>query len=380
MSISAKPSFSLKDHLFNQEKVSMIADQIQAVHPPFKKEEFVLDVVTAFPTLELMDRLYHVRDCLRLYLPADYQPAVRVLLRSLPPELDPTKTDNDFGEFIYGPYGAFVAEYGCTADDVTFSLAALRQITKRFSVEFPIRSFINAFQVETMAFLSDCATDDNYHVRRLASEGTRAKLPWAKKINIDYTDPLPLLDVLFADNTRYVTRSVANHLNDIAKVDPKLVISTLQRWKKSGQQTTLEMQFITRHSLRTLEKQGNAQALQLLGYKPAQINVSACHIANPIVVVGGALEFSFTVTATGKQPQALLIDYNLYYKKASGELTPKTFKIAKTTMQPGETVTFSKRQPLRPMTTRVLHAGVHAIELQINGQVYPQQQFDLVAP
>ncbi len=379
MAIKAEPTFSLKDHLFNEAKVRLIADEIACVYPAFQTKVFVATVTKKFPELELMERLYWIRDCLRDFLPEDYQTAATILVESLPAPCDPTLTDDDFGDFIYGPYGAFVAEYGCTKQDVQFSIRALHEMTKRFSVEFPIRTFINAFPKETMDFLLGCTTDKHYHVRRLASEGTRPKLPWAKKITIFHTDPLPILDLLHSDPTRYVTRSVANHLNDIAKIDPDVVITTLKRWQQSGKQSDAEMRFITRHSLRTLEKQGHTQALKMLGYSKPEIQLENIKIHTNEVTIGNALQFSFSVTSTAHKPQTLLIDYHLYFQKKAGELAPKTFKIAKTSINPGETLSFSKQQPLRPMTTRVLYPGKHEVELQINGTTYPRKKFILTA-
>ena len=378
MSIKAEPTFSLKDELFNKGKVSKIAGEIEVVYPKFQKRKFVKLVTDRFPELELMERLHWIKECLRECLPGDYRAAVGTLLESLPPPCNPALRDNDFGDFIYGPYGAFVAEYGCTKADLQFSLGALKEMTKRFSVEFPIRSFINAFPKETLNELHLWTQDDHYHVRRLTSEGTRPKLPWAKKIHIHYAAPLPILDALYADSARFVTRSVANHMNDISKVDPDMVIQTLKRWQKLGMQRDKEMSFIVRHSLRTLEKQGHTEALQLLGYKQPQLKVKIKQYSK-LVQIGKALEFSFSVTSTANNTQSLLIDYILYFQKKDGSLAPKTFKIAKTTIQPVQTQTFSKRQPLRPMTTRVLYHGRHAFELQINGENCQRKEFLLTS-
>jgi len=378
MAIKAAPTFSLKDQLFNKDKVTGIAGEIQAVYPEFEKTRFVNKVTKKFPELELMDRLLWIRDCLREFLPDDYRQSTAVLLKSLPSPCDPTVSDDDFGDYIYGPYGAFLAEYGCTEKDAAFSLSAIKEMTTRFSCEFPIRSFLNVFPKKTLQEMQKWVKDDHYHVRRLVSEGTRPTLPWAKKITIDYKDPLPLLDMLHADSTRFVTRSVANHMNDISKIDPGLVVTTLKRWQKEKRQSDKEMAFITKHSLRTLEKSGHAGALKLLGYKGGEVHVAKLQISTPKVRIGDALEFSFSVTSTAKETQNLLVDYHLYFQKSNGELAPKTFKITKTTIEPGETLTFTKRQPLRPMTTRVLYVGEHQIEIQLNGETFPRQSFTLL--
>ena len=377
MPIKAEPTFSLKDRLFNEKKIKIIAGEIAAVHPAFEADRFTAKVAGKLPELELMDRLHWIRECLHDFLPSDYREAAKILKDSLPPPSDPNLTDNDFGSFIYGPYGAFVAEYGCTQKDVKFSLKILKEMTKRFSVEFPIRSFINAFPEETMTELQKWAKDKHYHVRRLASEGARPSLPWAKNITLDYKAPLPILDILHADKTRFVTRSVANHLNDISKVDPELVVKTLKRWKKAKKQNKKELTYIIKHSLRTLENQGHTAALKLLGYKKGDITVENFSVS-PLVKIGATLSFTFSVSSHAKTSHNLLVDYHLHFKKANGSLVHKTFKISKTSIEPGQTLEFDKQHLLRPMTTRVLHPGMHEVELQINGATYGRQAFELV--
>jgi 3-methyladenine DNA glycosylase AlkC len=368
---------SLKDHLFHTENVSRIAVEIQAVHPEFAAEMFVQDVIEKFPTLELMERMYWIRDCLREYLPREYEKAVQILLDSLPPPLDPAQSDNDFGEYIYGAYGSFVSQYGATAAYVHTSLSALKEMTTRFSCEFPIRVFINTFPKETLDALRVWSTDSHYHVRRLVSEGTRPKLPWAKKITLDYHQPIELLDILHADTTRFVTRSVANHLNDISKIDPDLVVKTLRRWKKENIQEAKELDYIVRHSLRSLIKQGYQPALELLGYTSS--NVSAEINSLPESVKNGeSILFSISISSKSDTPQAMLIDYIVHYQKANGSLAPKTFKLSKVTLQPHQVLTLTKSHSFKQMTTRKHYLGEHLIELQINGQKYGKQSFVLV--
>ena len=367
MAVQAEPTFSLKDALFNQTKVQKIAGELAMAYPEFDEVGFVKKVCSQFKDKELKERIFWIRDCLRAYLPQDYETALGVILDSLPSPCDPTLSDNDFGDFIYCPYGVFVAEYGCTENYVHVSLTALSQITMRFSAEFPVRSFLNMFPRETMKIMQEWVMHEHYHVRRLVSEGTRPSLPWAKKISLDYHAPMAFLDILHTDPTRFVTRSVANHLNDISKLDPELVITTLLRWQKQAAQSESELDFIIRHSLRTLEKQGHAAALQLLGYGGTDIQIDKFAIKTLEVVVGNELVFTCTLTSTGTTAQTVLLDYNLYFQKASGKLAPKTFKLAKFELAPGENRTFTKRQLLRPMTTRKLYSGKHQVELQVNG-------------
>ncbi len=374
--LKAKTSFSLKDQLFNPEKVGYLASLISAAYPAFDSKKFCKSIISEFPKLELKERIEHITFCLHRDLPKDFSKAVAILVKALPPPLDPTKTDNDFGEFILAPFSHYVASFGCNAKDLDLSLASLREMTKRFSAEDSIRYFINSFPKESLAFLKSCASDDNYHVRRLASEGSRPKLPWCQKLQIPATQALPLLERLYTDETRYVTRSVANHMNDLSKIDPELTISTLKRWKSYDTQNAKEMDYILSHSLRTLVKNGNKQALTVLGFgKPAEVESLVFATTTPKVLIGTNLEFNLSFVSRKKQN--LAIDYTMFFFSDKG--TPKkTFKLRAATLDAGQKVSISKKHPMRLMTTRALSKGKHKVVLQINGDVLAEFSFELV--
>lgn len=367
----------LKDVLFNSKKVEQLADELWAAYPKFNRAEFVNTTTSAFPDLELKARIGWIAECLKMSLPRDYLKALKVILRALPAPNDPELTDGDYGDFIYAPYAEFVARYGCTKQYLATSLHALYEITQRFSVEFAIRVFLIAFPSETMKALREWVTDPNYHVRRLCSEGTRPSLPWAQNIGMDVTVPLCLLDTLFGDPTRYVTRSVANHINDISKLDANLAMDTLGRWTSTGKQTSQEMDFIIRHALRTLVKKGNPRALKLLGFQPnARIQVN--HVSVPSQV---AMDIPFEISCTVKTERqtTVMIDYIVYFQDARGTCTnQKVCKLTTTVLDAGITV-IRKNHVLRSrMTTRTLYRGLHYIEIQINGKRFGKVPFDLV--
>lgn len=248
------PKFYLKDQLFNRQKVEKLAGEIFAVYTDFKKEAFVEDTMRKFPELELKERMHHITQMLWKYLPKDYKKAISIIQKALPPELDNHKKDGDFWDFIYAPYGEFIAKYGLEAPYLSQSLLMLEDITKRFSAEYAIRDFWNTFEKEVHKKFLEWSKSEYYHVRRLASEGSRPRLPWGKKIQLHYKKTEKILDNLFHDTTRYVTRSVANHLNDISKIDPDFVLKKLEQWEKSKKQHPKEMEFIKRHATRTLRK------------------------------------------------------------------------------------------------------------------------------
>ena len=367
----------LKDLLFNPQKVARIAREIEHAHPSFKTDWFVRDVTARFPELELKARIGWITNCLGTYLPSDYRRAVSILLSSLPAEADPELSDNDFGDFIYAPYADYVAKHGCNERNLDFSLQSLKEITTRASAEDAIRPFLNAFPEQTLNALTEWSKDIHYHVRRLCSEGTRPKLPWSQKITIPITTPIPILDNLFYDKTRFVIRSVANHMNDISKIDPDLTIKTLKRWRASGKQNPKDMEYIVRHALRTLVKHGNPEAMRLLGYS----HEPAVHVKNftvpESVAMNSALDFSFMVCA--EEDTDIIADYIIRFQNKAGKLnSQKVFKLKTLSLQKGQSVILSKRHMFREgMTTRTLFHGRHELEIQINGKRYGKKSFQL---
>jgi 3-methyladenine DNA glycosylase AlkC len=244
----------LKDIYFNHNKIDKLADEILLVYKDFDSVNFIKETVSEFPRLELKQRIFHITNMLYKYLPTNYLEAIKIIEKALPKELNNDLSDGDYGDFIYAPYSEYVALYGLEKRYLKESLQLLEKITKRFSAEFAIRHFWNNHQKITYKHFLKWSKNKNYHVRRLASEGSRPRLPWGKNISLDYRETEIFLDNLFYDKTRYVTRSVANHLNDISKFDPDFVLQKLSAWERSHKQNKKEMTYIRKHATRTLRK------------------------------------------------------------------------------------------------------------------------------
>lgn len=371
--------FSLKDHLFNRAKVRYLAELFVGADATFDAKAFEERVMSKLPELELKARIEWIGECLAERLPTDFERAAVVLHRSLPPPLDPTKTDDDFGDFIFAPLGAYVVKYGRTRAHVKTSLSLLEAITQRFSMEDAIRYFITDFEKETLVALRRWTKHAHYHVRRLVSEGTRPLLPWSGRIALASEKVIPFLDILYADPTRYVTRSVANHVNDIAKRDPALALATLARWQKEGKQEAKEMDWMMRHSLRTLVKEGNSEALALLGYESApQVRVARFFVSpgSQKIVPGEYLVFSFTLKTSADE--RLMIDYVIDFQKSGGKRGQKVFKLKQLNVKAGETYEIKKRHLFpKDATTVRLYPGPHSVTLQINGARFARADFHL---
>jgi 3-methyladenine DNA glycosylase AlkC len=369
--------FSLKDHLFNRDSVKLLATLLENGVPGFASDAFVRQVLDPFNKLELKERIVHIASVLEKHLDADFRIAAKQISAALPPPLDPKKTDDDFGDFIIAPLGEYVVRNGLTKRNLKISLRTLREITKRFSMEFAIRKFIVAFPLETLGELQKWADDKNYHVRRLVSEGTRPSLPWSGKISIDRSVAISFLDQLHADQTRYVTRSVCNHLNDISKTDEKLVVDTLKRWKKQKQQESEELKWMCKHALRTLVKRGDKGALTFLGYRSnPKVEVVDFKILPSSISPGETIEFSFDLLADRKE--SLIVDYVVEFVKANGSLGPKVHKLKTLEVSKGESVTILKRHRfLANATTYTLYPGTHYLTIQINGESFGRIGFEI---
>ena len=369
--------FSLGEKLFNLKKVTYLAALIKNVDVEFKDVEFTQKIIVQFPELALKQRITCIRQHLEIYLPNDYPSALKIIVNALPCELDPTKADQDFGDFIFAPLSDFVAQNGLKSQHINLSFNALAEITKRFSCEDAIRYFINRCPKESFVFMQTMANSNNYHQRRLASEGLRPKLPWCIGINFNYKKALSVLDDLYFDNTRYVVRSVANHLNDIAKIDPKLVICTLTRWQIEGKQrNSKELDFLIKHALRTLVKKGNIQALDLLGFNAnPNIKINAFHIKNKQIKLGEHLEFSFKISSI--KEIKLMLDYKITYANPRVRHCEKVFKIKQLSLKNNTSVIIEKKHLFKHMNTKKLYSGNHKIQLQINGLLYDEGDFKL---
>ncbi|MBL8960222.1 MAG: DNA alkylation repair protein [Gemmatimonadetes bacterium] len=358
---------ALKHHI-GPEVVRSLARDLSAAWGPFDGKAFARDALRGLEALELLPRGTHIAGAMRRHLPAAYPEAVRVLVDSLGPPLGESDLTG-MAVFRYLPYVAFIREYG--VDHFEESMAAQHALTQRFTAEWCIRPFIERYPDATLARLREWAIDSNVHVRRLVSEGTRPRLPWAPQLKAFMADPAPtlaLLEMLKDDPERYVQRSVANHLNDIAKDHPDRVVAVARDWSRGASEGRA---WIVQHALRSLIKRGHRGALTLLGggAKPA-VRVGRATFTPARVRVGQVVRFAFTLTSTSRRTQELIVDYTVHFVKADGSTKPKVFKLAKCTLAPGERVNLSGRVSLAVHTTRKPYPGRHRVDAQVNGLPY----------
>ncbi len=353
-----------------------IARMVVAVYPRFDAARFVRDALKGYEALALMPRGKHIAQALHRHLPADYTKAVDILMDSLD-QPHGRQEGLSMASFLYLPHTQFVAQFGL--DHFEASMRAQHLLTQRFTAEFSIRPFLQRHEAATLARLRQWALDDSVHVRRLVSEGTRPRLPWASRLPSFQKDPAPvlaLLEMLKDDSELYVRRSVANNLNDIGKDHPDLLAKTAKQWLKSA---SPERRWIVQHALRSAVKRGEAGALKVLGFgEAARVAVSNAGITPARVVMGEKVTIAFDLSSTSASAQEVLVDFCIHYIKANGKTSAKVFKLKVLTLAPRETVRLQKTLSTAEMTTRKHYAGVHRVDVLINGQARALGEFELM--
>ena len=371
-------------NVFNPDMIDAMGQHFGRQSGAFDAERFSRAATKGLDALEFKQRSDQIADALELCLPNDFRSACGILTGALHLEDDvdlSDQTTDAHGIRGWGiiPMTEYVARAGLS--DFDFSMDVLKEMTKRSSAEFAVRPFLKADPVRAMRHVIAWSEDDNYHVRRLASEGIRPRLPWGMRLNAFVEDPSPILPVLKNlrdDEKEYVRRSVANNLNDIAKDHPDIVARIARDWLAGNPGRNRER--LVRHACRSLIKAGHRATLEALGYGPPEVMLSSLELDRDTIDFGETLRISAELVSTSNKPQDLVIDYVVHHQKANGKTTPKVFKWATLRLKGGEQKRLEKTHALRPITTRVYYSGRHVIELQANGQRLGQCAFTLVMP
>ncbi|MCB9497783.1 MAG: DNA alkylation repair protein [Fibrobacteria bacterium] len=345
--------------------VEDLSHRLAADLPSFDEVSFLERAGNGWDRLELMARGERVAEALREASRLPFPVLAASLGKTLGPELEKTE-GNGMTPFRHLPFSFFLARFGLEFPEE--ALDAMHGLTRRFTAEFCIRPYLQHHRDRTMARLSIWTRDPSPHVRRLVSEGTRPRLPWASRLREFQQDPslaLPLLETLKDDPHPYVRRSVANHLADIGKDHPRVLFDTARAWWPNGSTDRRKM---LEHALRTFIKAGHPEALDLIGYgDTAQVEVSpgSFHPRSPRR--GESTKVTFSIENPSPRSQDLLVDLRLDAMKANGTQRPRVFKLRRLTLGAGSRETLQAQLSFREMTTRTHHPGRHTVFALING-------------
>ena len=342
---------------FSPALVERLGDEIAHAWPAFPREAWRARAGEGLADLRLLERVAHLGRALGELLPPAFPDAARVLHDALAsPALDGWMTL---------PCGWMVAERGI--DEPEVALPLLAALTPRFSSEWTVRPFILRHPETAYRHLRQWASDPDHEVRRLVSECTRPRLPWAAQLPTHIADPqlgIVFLDMLFDDPSEFVRRSVANHLNDICKDHREVALDCARRW---GAAST-HGEFVVRHGLRTLVKRGDPEALGLLGYAHDNtVTLDAIDCTPPVVAIGD--QVTLTAVLSVAEPTRAAIDYVVHYQGATGLKAGKVFTLTRRDLRPGRPETIVRRHRFRHVSIRTIRPGRHRIEIQVNGRV-----------
>jgi 3-methyladenine DNA glycosylase AlkC len=360
---------------FSHSKARHIAEAVKRVHPAFSLPRFSKGLEAALEALELKQRMHMIADRIEAGLPAHPPELFCILGKTLATDAHDTR---GLRGFLVWPLTEIVARRGLGYFAEAMHLFS--EMTKCFTAEFAIRPFLREHPERTLEQLHAWCDHPDEHVRRLVSEGSRPLLPWGGNLPHLLEPPHPtlgLLEKLHRDPSDYVRLSVSNHLNDFSKHHPELVIETLTRWQKANPGDP-RLTRLARHACRTLLKAGHPGAMALHGYGSAKaIELEAFGLTEDRVKLGGSLEYRLVVRNTTRRAIRVMFDYAIHHRKANGALSPKVFKGRTRELAPGERWEITGRHPIRPVTTRVYHAGLHGFEPRLNGRAYPVSEFFL---
>ncbi|MDR7121633.1 DNA alkylation repair protein [Rheinheimera soli] len=355
---------TLLKELFSQAFLQQLASLCQQHSSTFNQAEFQqLTQGPDWQQLELKARVRQISHSLHHSLNLAYPAAIAVLM--------PVSSHfSGVPAFVFSDY---VEVYGL--EDPEISFRALAHFTCFSTAEFAVRPFLQRYPELTLTQMQTWAHSDNLHLRRLASEGTRPRLPWGMALKAYKKDPtplLPILEQLKTDTEPYVQRSVANHLNDISKDHPELVVALAQRW--FGQHSVTD--WIIKHGLRGLLKQAHPGALALFGLQQLPLQVQL-EMHNAKVSAQQPLHFRITLSGPAEPEARLRLEYKIGYRKKSGQLNYKVFQLSNKTWS-GQNLSFERRQSFIDLTTRKHYPGQHHLQIMLNGHCYAESFFELI--
>jgi 3-methyladenine DNA glycosylase AlkC len=346
--------------MYNQSFIKRFGELVQSEWVDFDRERFTMLVMDeGWDQLELKGRIRRITESLGKTLPADYKEALDILYT----------IDERCVGFPYLFFPDFVEVYGQM--DWELSMKALERFTARSSAEFAIRPFILANTERTMAQMREWAESENEHVRRLATEGCRPRLPWAPALPMFKRDPsliLPILERLKCDPSLYVRKSAANNINDIAKDHPDIVRQMAARW--TGQHEWTD--WIVRRGCRSLIRAADQAVMAFFGYEgdaaADSIESAALDAIEAEVLLGGKSQLHYSIELRSEEPLRLRVELGVDYVKASGRVSQKRFLLLDRTVPAGQRIAGVKQLDWKDLSTRKHYPGLHHLHLLVNGQ------------
>ena len=353
-------------NVYTKDYIKNLAFKIKENYKEFDTNSFINSIFDkSWENLELKARMRHIAISIHKYLPLSYEKQLEVL----------KPVSKDFSSFEAMFFQDFVEVFGL--DDFEVSMKALELFTIDSSSEFAIRQFIIKYEDKTINQMKIWAKSQNEHIRRLASEGSRPRLPWAVALPNFKKNPqkvFEIIELLKNDSSKYVQKSVANNLNDISKDNPKMVIDFV----KKNLNISKNLDWICKHGSRTLLKKGDKEVLDLFNFnKSHHINLTN-FCCDKTIFLNEDFNFSFEINSD--EPIGnIRVEYVIYYLKSNSNHNKKVFMISQNSIESTKK-RFQKKQSFKNMTTRKHYIGTHFIGILINGVEVLKEEFFLHDP
>jgi 3-methyladenine DNA glycosylase AlkC len=352
-------------NIYNSSSIGLLISEIGKEYKEFDDERcHNLIFQDDWDQLALKERMRRITISLYSTLTKEYKTALEILYKVAP-------KFTGLKGIIFPDY---VELYGL--EDWDESMKALAYFTPFSTSEFAVRPFLIKDLERMLDQMIKWSSHPDEHIRRLASEGSRPRLPWGQSVPSIKANPkmtFPILNNLKEDDSLYVRKSVANHLNDISYTHPDYVLNIANDWY--GNHTYTD--WIIKHACRALLKKGNQRALLLFGYQDdPSIEVNDFKLDKDCISIGDSIHFSFTITS--KTERLVRVEYAIDYVKANGQRSKKVFMISTLKMNSNESKNFSKTQSFKELTTRKHYRGTHTISIIINGSIKTSLDFDIV--
>lgn len=340
----------------------------------FNEQEFMaLMLCDNFEALELKERMSHTKVVMHQFMPTDFPQAADILVKLIE-SLRKAGIKEGSVEYMFLP--EYIETYGI--NHYQKSVEVMEKVTQFTSGEFAVRPFLIKYGQRMLDQMVLWSQHDHYLVRRLASEGSRPRLPWAialKEYKKNPIDILPILHYLIDDPTEIVRRSVANNLNDIAKDNPQIVIDFVKEYLGKSEQFDRTL----KHACRTLLKQACPDTLALFGYDSTSIELIEFEVLTNTVNFGEYAQFSFTLKNTSTIRKKIRLEYGIYFLKKNGQLAKKVFKISERILAANESHQVVRKQSFKAISTRVYYPGTHQVSIILNGREFWTKDFLLIA-
>lgn len=364
---------SLLKDIYSREFFDSFSDTLEQVVPSFNRREFIQRIFeNDWESKELKERMRHTALVINAFFPNDFATTAK-LIENIIDNLRQRNITESSIEFMFLP--DYIEIYGINDFDISIKL--MEFVTQYTSCEFAVRRFIVKYGDKMLQQMERWSLHHDHRVRRLASEGSRPRLPWAialPELKINPSRILPILENLKNDPSEYVRRSVANNLNDISKDNPDIALVIFKQWRGHSKETDA----IIKHASRTLLKRGHPVILEYFELSDnTKIVADKFNIHTPIVEIGNHLEFSFSIQNTDSKSLSVRVEYGIFYLRSNGQHSKKVFKISERQLKPNEKLDIRRKQSFKVITTRRFYLGPHKLSLIINGLEKKIEKFEL---